>query len=107
MRATFFDDFIEPVKKKMRPSYQKNTHDVDCTLLTEEDYNREVQKLIYSRVDNKNIFGYKTDKGQYKKFNKDLELLVIYDDKNNKIKSYHTSYREYNGNKWDDYQDEI
>lgn len=117
MKIRYLDDFDEDLldKDNQRSHYQK--HKKECPEWTEEECKKHAEDLTLKPVDNKNIFGYMSKDKQneiaYVKWDKDAELFVVYNYKENQpciITSNRKSKREYEGEKWDNnygYFDEI
>ena len=111
----YLDDFIIDTPKKQKKAYVKNQKPEI------KNYEQEVNNLMNSKCDYKNIFGYMANDSQDRqvciKYNKQLELFVCYyihPSKKIPVKKFSSlkSWREYNSDMYDpsyqfQYVDEI
>lgn len=112
----FYDDFDDVTisKKVTKSHYTKNSVTID---IANEDITESSNNLIKIPCDYKSIFGYmakdkKTGNTNYIKYDKNKELMVIYDKNDNIIMSFHRSYRDFVSKMYDpdqrnEYIDEI
>ena len=106
MTNIFIDEYDNTPSRKVKKAYMKNQP-------IEIDISEEAQKaLLYSKVDHKNIFGYKTKDNLNVKYNKEKELFIVYNNSNKIIYYVNKSWRDFNSTLYDgsykySYEDEL
>ena len=104
-----FDEDVEYYPSKKQNHYVKK----QINELTEQQIENIANDLVNKKVDHRKIFGYiaeKDDTQYFVKWDKESEVCIYYNVINNElkiIKSLVKSFRDFNGEKLDEYYDEL